>query len=284
MNDKNTKLQSVKELRDITGISLAKCSDAINNTFDPELSSEQIIEKAFEYLRKTGTKIAADLSTRVTTEGRVCACVRPEKAAIISVNCQTDFVAMSGPFSEFLQFITNAILNTNFTTIDDFINSNINDKSVKEYISNVMVRCGENIVISSAKVIYNKPDSVLGYYIHNNTNGIGAECAVVCMSGSNVELANNIAMHIVGNPIKPIVVSVNDISDEVRARELEIAKSQPQFVSLPADRAELALKGYMNKRSSDLALLSQEYLLEDGKSIETVISGSNIHEFLYMAK
>jgi elongation factor Ts len=274
----------IKQLRDLTSISIAKCSKAVNAVYDESLTSTQIIENAMTQLRKDGIKVAADLSTRVAEEGKVCILHENNKVVMVLISCNTDFVTRSEGFLGFARHVAKYLTHNPIDGMHE-------DQVIAQKRNDLMLQCGENITITEAKVLDVPEGAVVGIYTHNairfDIKDVAAEAAAVVLHGSDKELAVGIAQSIVGNSVKPRILSASDMTEEIKKRELDIINDQlssaADFANLSEEIREKRFKGSFEKRIKEITLLSQEYIFSDsGESIESMLGQNKILSFCYL--
>lgn len=130
----------VKELREKTGVGMMDCKKALEQT-------QGNFEEAIKYLREKGLSAAAKKSDRETREGKVFTQVSSDrsKAAVVEISCETDFVANNESFGEFGLTIAAVILSQGITSVDQLENASLNGRTLKEVVSEAVLKLGENI-------------------------------------------------------------------------------------------------------------------------------------------
>ena len=227
-------IKEINDLRKITGAGLMNCKKAL-------LESEGDIKKAIEYLRKNGIKVANKRIDCVNNEGCVLADVNKtcDFGAIVSVFCETDFVAKNEIIQTFLKNVLNIAINKKVEDLEVLINEkyedysnkekNDNDITVKDRLDDIIGVLGEKIEL---KYTFLSGENI-GFYNHFN-NKISVLLEVKKYNSSNTEILKNIAMQIAA--MNPIEVKRDDVSAEIVNREFEIAKE----LSKEAKTAEIA--------------------------------------------
>jgi len=164
--------EQIKELRDKTGISVMQCKRALEE-------AEGDKNKALAILKKNSSDIAQKKSNRDVKDGRLSIKMEGKKAVLVSLHCETDFVAKNDDFVKLLENLTNEAFSSGLEKMKT---------SAKEMINTIIQKTGENIQLGEA---YEVAGDVLGSYVHNNKIG-----AIVSLTGGNAELAKDIAMHV----------------------------------------------------------------------------------------
>ena len=205
----------VKELREMTGAGVMACKKALVET-------DGNFDAAIELLRKKGEATAVKKASRIAAEGAVLAVVEGNKAAIVEVNSETDFVAKNDKFKTFVANVADQILATDATTVEALLDEKfIKDeaKTVKEELVSQIAVIGENMTIRRFKKIVT--DGAVVPYIHAGGRiGVLVEATTANANDEVKEALKNIAMQIAA--LNPKYTSRNDISAEELAKLREI--------------------------------------------------------------
>ena len=263
-------LSLIKKLRESTGCGIADCNKALKENNDD-------FEKSVDWLRKKGLSSAVKKSGRVTSEGAIAISKKSdEKASIVEVNSETDFVARNEKFQNFASEIAKLALNfgddVEALKASKFGNSNV---SVDEELKNQIGVIGENISIRKIANIEVSKGLVVEY-IHNliapNMGKIGV--LVALESGANKdklnELGRQIAMHIAAS--KPESLSINDLDPTKLSRETEILKDQARASGKPESIIDKMIEGRIRKYYEEVVLLEQVFVMNDKLKIKDVVS------------
>jgi elongation factor Ts len=158
-------------------------------------------------LREKGIVKAAKKASAVATEGIVKVMIHGDKALLIEINSQTDFVAMSNSFIELSNEITQAIFHANVTTLAEALQvKTAKGITVEAACTELTARIGEKTAVRRFEVINKKPDEVFAHYVHNN-NKIGV--ILVLTPGSNESAGHDVAMHAAA--MNPKFLSQHDV-------------------------------------------------------------------------
>lgn len=246
--------EQIKELRDSTGISVMQCKRALEEALGD-------MKKALAILKKTSSDIALKKLDREVKDGRVLVKTDGKKVVLVSLHCETDFVARNEDFAKLLE------------NLGDFAFAEGVEKmkaGAKEMIDGVIQKTGENIQLGEA---FEVTGSVLGNYVHNNKIGV-----VVSLEGGDEELAKDIAMHIAA--MKPEYITESEIGDEAKKTMQEVFEKEVAEINKPADIKEKMLAGKMNTYFKEKTLLDQVFIkdgeLTVGKLLEK--NGAKIKE------
>ena len=262
----------IKVLRDRTGAGLMDCKGALlNNDLD--------LDKATDWLREKGLAKAAKKADRIAAEGLalVKVCNACGKAVIVEVNCETDFVAKGDQFKEFVAEIASTILTNNITDLETA------KEATKDLVADATVKMGEKFDLRRFEIVKANEGESVESYIH-----MGGKIAVVVIAkNADAELLNGLAMHIAAN--NPQYLTMADVPAEAleheRGIQREASKADPKFASKPAEFQEKILDGKVNKYFAEMILASQPYLLDDTKTVATVLKekGAEIVKFVRYA-
>lgn len=251
----------VNKLRQQTGAGMMDCKKALEE-------SNGDFEQAIDFLRKKGAKVAANRQDRDAKEGVVLAKTTADgkNGIVISVNCETDFVAKNADFIQFAETVASIALDKNADSIDaikalSFDNNiTIGDKFMEQ-----VGKIGEKIdigyfgKISAEKAVaYNHPGNRLAVVVGFN-------------KAISDEDAKNIAMQTAA--MAPVAVDKDDVSTEMLERELEIAREQVRQEGKPEDMVEKIAQGKINKFYKESTLLNQEYIKDNKLTIRQYLQG-----------
>jgi elongation factor Ts len=242
----------VKELRKKTGIGLMDCKKALQE-------SDGDIELAIVNLRKNSVLKAEKKSSRSAIEGIILAEIIDDlnKVILVEVNCETDFVSKDENFLKFC----NQVLIASKNSLEGDILEKVN-KDMDEARKVLIQKVGENIVIRKVKSI---DGGVINFYIHSNKK-IGT---IVSLSAGDKELAKDIAMHVTAS--HPLVISSEDLSEDILNKEKEIINSQVSQENKPPEIQEKMIQGRLNKYLAEVSLLKQPFIKDPSKSVEELL-------------
>ncbi|MDD2907605.1 MAG: translation elongation factor Ts [Candidatus Gracilibacteria bacterium] len=249
----------IKELREITGISMMECKKALEETNGD-------IDLAIEELRKKGLAKAAKKADRETFEGGLRILTEGGKAYVISVSCETDFLANSDRFKTMLDDVAS------------FLKANGADSkaAAQEYINtNYALEMGENLQVSNYAIY---EGGVAAAYVHSNGK---LAALIIANEGTDAEKAKQVAMHVTAT--NPEFLSADDISDEVVEKEksiqLEIMKNDPKMAGKPDEVLLKIIDGKMGKFKSEVSLLEQDFVMDPNVKVKNFIGEKAITSF-----
>ncbi len=247
----------VNALRQRTGVSMMLCKKALEEANGDE-------EKAIEILRKKGEAKAATKADRETSEGVVVTKVADNKAAIVKLLCETDFVAKNEEFKK----IANDAADKALTDGTEAAKA-----SQEQPMKDLFTKLGENMSIE-VKVLEGEG---IGDYVHSNCK-IGS---LVKLKDSDSEKARDIAMQVAA--MDPEVVNPEDVSDESVAKEKEIWADQLKQEGKPEEIIGKIMEGKERKFREENALMKQSFVKDGDKTVEQYLEGNSVTEFVRMS-
>jgi len=260
----------VKELRDKTGAGMMDCKKALTE-------ADGDFQKAIEILRKKGASVAAKRAEKAANEGMVATRIfNDDKSSIIlEVNCETDFVANSDDFINFVGFLTDAIIDKKPADVDELMKVEFNGIKVEEEMSNIIGKIGEKVVISRFALDNVEVGKMVDYVHHGSKLG-------VIVKGENItdEVADNfmpmfkdIAMQVAA--MKPSYLNREDVPKDVIEKEIEIYKEVAKKEGKPEQILEKIALGKLNKYYQENCLVEQAYIKDNSKTVTDLIKEFN---------
>jgi len=244
----NITASDVNKLRQITGSGMMDCKKAL-------IETDGDFEKAIDFLRKKGQKVAANRADKEASEGIVIAKTKDNIGAILKINCETDFVAKNEMFQNFAHEVIDSIINFKPTNIEELFNVKVNNLSIKDKLDEIIGKIGEKIEIEKFNII-NAPKVTAYNHLGNRV------ASLVAFNKTDVnnidEISKEIAMQIVA--MSALFIDKQDVSKEVLDREIEIAKEQAMAEGKPAEMAEKIALGKIEKFYKEATLLNQEFV------------------------
>jgi elongation factor Ts len=241
----------VKELREKTGAGIMDCKRAL-------AASGGDLAQAIDFLRKEGVVKAAKKAGRATLEGLVAIGQSPDRrsASLVEVNCETDFVARTDQFQEFLSSVSELIVQKKPKDLNGLLALPFGGSSLQEALSQLIARIGENMAIRRFRLIGGDPGDQIGAYIHAGSK-IGA---VVRVRGNNLPegISREIAMHVAA--MTPHYVDRKEVPPRVVEREKEIARSSPEVAGKPEHLLDRILEGKLNRYFGEVCLVEQPFI------------------------
>ena len=263
-------IELIKELRDRTGAGMMDCKRALE-------ASDSDVNKAIDWLREKGIAKAQAKASRIAAEGLAAVKVSGDKACIVEVNCETDFVSKGEKFHKLVDDVIDATLKNNVKDIDEA------KEVTKSLFTDATVSMGEKLDYRRFEVVTKAAGQDFGAYVHMG----GKIATLVIIDKVDAELAKGLAMHIAANA--PKYVSEKDVPAETIEHEKSIALEQARADEKLANKPENVLKGIVEgkvrKLLSESILASQAYLLDPDKSVAQALKekGVNVVKFIRYA-
>lgn len=262
-------LNLIKKLREATGCGIADCNKALAENGDD-------FEKSVDWLRKKGLSAAVKKSGRITSEGAVAVAVEGNKAVIVEVNSETDFVARNQKFQDFVAIVAKQA----FGCGDDveklkaakFVGAS---HSMDEELKNQIGVIGENINIRRISNVEVSNGAVVSY-VHNATAPNMGKIAVLVAfesqadKGNLEEVGKQIAMHIAA--AKPDALSIESVEPSKLQREIEVLKEQARASGKPESIIDKMIEGRIRKYYEEVVLLEQLFVMDDKMKIKDLIA------------
>ena len=251
-------IEKVKKLREATGAGFKDCNLAIKD-------SGGNLDKAIEILRVKGISKASKKMSRDAKEGVVVVSGDENKTSVIEVNCETDFVAKNDDYVQLAQKLADHALN--FTNKESFLDSDFEGMKVSEKLLEQTGIIGEKIEIGSFEHI---SASFVGSYIH-----AGNKIASIVGFSENFDKASDVgkdlSMQIAA--MNPVAIDENGVSQDIIAKEIEIAKDQLRQEGKPEEMLDNIAKGKLKKFFKENTLINQQFIKDSKISISQYLRG-----------
>ena len=254
----------VKELRDRTGLGMMECKKALEETGGD-------IETAIDNLRKSGQAKAAKKAGNIAADGAIVIAQEGNKALLLEVNCQTDFVAKDTHFTQFADKVAQLALAHNTTDVEAIKALDMDGQSVEEARVSLVQKIGENIQVRRAEMIEGEN---LAVYRHGIRIGV-----VVAYTGGNEETGKGMAMQVAA--FNPMAVDAEGVPADVLAREKDIFEAKARESGKPDNIVEKMVTGGIQKFLNEVTLINQVYVMDNDQKVEAVLksAGMQVTEF-----
>lgn len=255
----NAKL--IKELRDISGAGMMDCKKALEE-------NDNDIKKATEWLREKGIAKAAKKAGRIAAEGLSTVITEGNKAVILEINCETDFVAKNEKFQNFVNEVARTILNSNAKTNEEALALPCEDGTLSDAVTNMTATIGEKISFRRFTLLEKSDDQNFGAYIH-----MGGKISVLTLlDGASEEVAKDVSMHAAA--MRPEYVKKEQVPEEQVEHEKKILTEQAIAEGKPANIAEKMVMGRINKFYKEICLEEQEFVKDNSVSVAKYVSNN----------
>lgn len=250
----------VKELRERTGAGMMECKKALVETNGD-------IDAAIEHMRKSGLAKADKKAGRTAAEGLIVikASDDNKRAAMVEINCETDFVAKGDDFQDFASAVAARVLASDPSDLDTLLAMPLNDgdeMNVGDATKALIAKLGENMAVR--RFISFQTSGTLASYLHGTRIGV-----VIEMEGGDEDLARDLAMHIAAS--RPECVSEEQVPAELIAKEREIFSAQAAESGKPADIIEKMVEGRIKKYLKEVTLLGQPFVKDPDTTVEKLL-------------
>lgn len=251
----------VKELRERSGAGMMECKKALTET-------QGDIEVAMENLRKSGLAKADKKAGRIAAEGRIAMASTANKAVIVEINSETDFVAKDENFLAFTHAVAEIALSTGAANVDALKTAKLNDGTVEDARAALISKVGENVQLRRLALV-DSAHHVAGY-VHGGRIGVLVE-----LKGGDAELAKGLAMHIAA--LNPPYIKASDVPADfiAKEKEIELAKMTDKDRAKPAEILEKIISGKIAKIVNEVTLAGQPYVLNTDLNVEAVLKAAN---------
>ena len=245
----------VKTLREKTGAGMLDCKKALQET-------NGNMEAAIDYLREKGITKALKKGERIAAEGLSQIFINGNKALVLEVNSETDFVAKNEEFKSFVKTLGETILNSDAKTMEDALKLQVNGESLESLIIAITAKIGEKISFRRFQVLEKTANQHFGSYLHMG----GRIASLVLIDGGSEEVAYEVAMHAAA--MRPLYVNSSEVPTEVLEKEKNIMRQELLNEGKPADKIDNILVGKVRKYHEEVCLENQIFVKAENK--ETV--------------
>ncbi|HBK09543.1 MAG TPA: elongation factor Ts [Acetobacteraceae bacterium] len=262
----------VKDLREKTGAGMMDCKKALVET-------DGDIEIAIDWLRKKGLAAAAKKSGRVAAEGLVGVASAANKAAIVEVNAETDFVARNETFQDFVARVAQIALEVG-DDIDAISAAPFADgRSVAEQLTHMVATIGENMTIRRAKVLTVKQGVVASYMHQALKPGLGKIGVLAAIEGpgelATLEvLGRQVGMHVAAT--RPDALDVDAVDPAALERERAVLSEQARASGKPEAIIEKMVEGRIRKYYEEVVLLEQVWVHDGESRVRAVVKKAGV--------
>jgi elongation factor Ts len=266
----------INKLRQTTGAGMMDCRKAL-------VESDGDFEKAIDYLRKKGQKVAALRSDREAKEGVIIATTTADNKTgfIVTLACETDFVAKNADFVAFAQSIVNVAVKNNVKTLDELLAAQLDGAAVSDKINDQVAKIGEKVQLTRFERV--DADGVAAY-IHGSYR-MGVLVGLNKNTSAVLDAGKDLAMQIAA--MNPVAVDPDSVPAEVVAREKAIVtdqiKNDPKMAGKPDEMIDKIAVGKLNAFFKENTLTAQAYVKDASKTVgdylKSVDAGAKVTQF-----
>ncbi len=255
------KASDVKELRDKTGAGMLDCKKALEAT-------NGNMSEAVDWLREKGISKAEKKASRVAAEGLCKIVTSDNKAVILEVNSETDFVAKNEEFTNFVDYLANTILANNLKTHEEVLSFEDNGETIEAKLVALTAKIGEKLSFRRHELVEKNDNEVFGSYLHMG----GKIGALVVLANTSEEVAKDVAMHVAA--MAPVCATRSDVPTDMVEHESKVIKEQVMNEGKPADIAEKMVTGRLNKFYKEICLEEQEFIKDSSVNVGTFVKNN----------
>ncbi|CAM8949711.1 unnamed protein product [Rhodiola kirilowii] len=279
----------IKKLREMTSAPMKDVKAAL-------VASSWDVDEAQKELRRKGVVLASKKSSRTAAEGFLALAQNENKAAIIELNCETDFVARNDIFQHLALSLAKLALLSNGPSVPDSTVSPIQtelmedlkvildhpkisgERTVRSAITDVAAMMGENVKLRRGFAMSAPPSGVLSTYLHTSPQpGLGRIAGLLSLEvegpGNSLDAVNRVgselAMHIVA--AKPLFLTKETVSFDALDSEREILRTQAQSTGKPQAAIDKMVEGRLRKYFEEVVLIEQKFIVDDSLNVKTIL-------------
>ncbi len=252
----------VKELREKTGAGMLDCKKALE-------ASNGNMEEAVTWLREKGISKAEKKASRIAAEGLALAKVDGNKAVVVEVNSETDFVAKNEEFVNLINTIADTILKNDVNTVEEALELETNGKKLSDLLVEKISVIGEKLSFRRFQVVTKEDNQVFGTYSHMG----GKIVALSLLDGEDAELAKDISMQVAA--MKPEYLNREEVPEERVEKEREILKETASNEGLDPKKLDMIVNGRLNKFFEEICLVDQGFIKENKMKVSKYVESKH---------
>ena len=246
----------IKELREKTGAGMLDCKKALE-------ACEGDLDKSVDWLREKGISKAAKKADRIAAEGVSAILTKGNKAVILEMNSETDFVAKNDKFQDLVKTVLEVLIDSEVTTVEEALKLPYEDGTVEDLIVSNTATIGEKITLRRFARVNKNDDESFGEYIH-----MGGKIAVlITLEGASTEVAKDIAMHAAA--MRPMYVREEDVPEEEVEKEKAVLTEQAMNEGKPEEIAKKMVEGRIKKFFKEICLEEQAFVKNGDINVKT---------------
>lgn len=252
----------VKELRETSGAGMMDCKKALS-----ECNGN--MDEAMNYLREKGIAKSAKKESRIAAEGLANIFVDGNKAVILEVNSETDFVAKNAEFVNMVETIGKAILNSNVTTLEEALSLPVNEGTVNDLIINETATIGEKLSLRRFELVTKADDEVFGSYLHMG----GRIASLIVLKNGSVEVAKDCAMQ--SAAMRPKYVNREEVPTLEVEHERTVLTEQALNEGAKKEFVDKIIAGRLNKFYAEICLVEQAFVKDGDLTVQAYLDKTN---------
>ncbi len=253
----------VKQLREMTGAGMLDCKKALEET-------NADIDKAIDYLREKGISKAAKKAERIAAEGLTNIFIEGNKAVILEINSETDFVAKNDEFRNLLEKVGKTILTSNVKTTEEANDLKTEEGTINDLIVNATATIGEKISFRRFELLEKNDNQSFGSYLHLG----GKISSLLVLDGTDENVAKDIAMQVAA--MRPKYISREEVPAEEIEHEKSVLKEQALEEGKKLEFVDKIVEGRLSKFFEDVCLLDQSFVKDGDQKVSEFLSNNKM--------
>ena len=260
----------VKELRETSGAGMMDCKKAL-----AECNGN--MDEAMNYLREKRIAKSAKKESRIASEGLANIFTDGNKAVILEVNSETDFVSKNEEFVNMIRVIGEALLKSDAKTLEEANEVETENGKVSDYIISMVAKIGEKLSLRRFEIVTKADNEEFGAYLHMG----GKIATLVLAKNASSEIAKDVAMQAAA--MKPMYLNIEEVPEEVVENERKVQKELAMNEGKPAEIAEKMVEGRIKKFYKEICLVEQPFIKDGDMSVKDYVA-KNGGEILKMVR
>lgn len=256
------KASDVKALRDMTGAGMLDCKKALTETNGD-------MDKAIDYLREKGISKAAKKADRIAAEGLANIYTEGNKAVVIEVNSETDFVAKNQDFINMVDTIGNSILKSDVNNLESALNVETESGTISDLIVNMTATIGEKLSLRRIEVVTKNDDEVFGSYLHMG----GRIASLIVLKGTDESVAKDVAMQAAA--MRPEYVNREEVPAEKTEHERNVLTEQALTEGKKPEFIDKIIAGRLDKFYEEICLIEQTFVKDSDFTVAAYLEKNN---------
>ena len=251
----------VKELREKTGAGMLDCKKALE-------ANNGDISQSIDWLREKGISKAQKKADRIAAEGVASILIKGNKAAIVEVNSETDFVAKNDEFTSMVSTILETIIDSDVKNVEDALKLNCGEGTINDLIVAKTAKIGEKLSLRRFEVVTKSDNESFGEYIH-----MGGKIAVlITVDGASSDVAKDCAMHAAA--MRPKYVNKDAVPTDEVEKERKVLKEQAMNEGKPEEIATKMVEGRIRKFYEEICLEEQSFVKDSDKKVREYVKAN----------
>ena len=268
--------KDVKRLRDMTGVGMMDCKQALQE-------ADGDFDKAVEILRKKGQKVAAKRADREANEGLITTALSDDETvgAIAEVNCETDFVARNDEFQQFAQRMADLVLRERPADVEAFKQLDFEDgRTVEEALTDMTGKIGEKIDVRRIAVLESQDGRIVSYLHPGARLGVLVD---VSGNGQLEETGRDVAMQVAA--LNPVATHRDEVPQDVQEKEMEIAREAALNEGKPEHIIDRIAQGKLERYFKDHVLVEQPFVKDASMTVREMLkqAGAEVRTYVRFA-